>query len=71
MKKQENKTILSMYVPNRISNSIQQKIDRIKRIDNSKRTVEDFKFPSLTHKTNRLKMSKAIQIYSLLQPETS
>lgn len=59
-KKQESKTILNMHVPNRISHFIQQKIDRIKRTDNSKRTVEDFKFTSLTHKTNRLKMSKAI-----------
>lgn len=60
MKKQENKPILNMHVANRISNSMQQKIDRIKRIDNSKRTVEDFKFPSLIHKPNRLKMSKAV-----------
>ena len=45
---------------NRTSNSIQQKIDRIKRTDNSKRTVEDFKFPPLIHRTNRLKMSRAI-----------
>lgn len=59
MKKQEDKPILNMHVPNRISNSMQQKIDRIK-IDNSKRTAEDFKFPSLIHKPNRLKTSKAI-----------
>ena len=59
MKKQEDKPILNMHVPNRISNSMQQKIDRIK-IDNSKRTVEDFKFPSLIHKPNRLKTNKAI-----------
>ena len=61
MKTQENKPILNMHAPDRISNSMQQKNDRIKRTDNSKRrTGEDFKFPSLIHKPNRLKMSKAI-----------
>ena len=59
MKKQENKIIINMHVPNRISNSMKQKLIELKGQIIPQTLLKILNFlPSEINRTNRLKMSK-------------